>query len=123
MGKRLKGKRVVVTQAESFMGPETVSLFEEEGALVFPDNRDLRERGACETLIKEVGDVDILIGNFASPSFSGVQVTDLSDEQLELPFEMMVYPLHRLTRAVLPQMIKRKRGQICLLYTSDAADE
>ena len=90
MGNRLKGKRVVVTQAESFMGPETVSLFREEGALVFPDNRDLRERGACEALIKEVGDVDILIGNFASPSFSGVQVTDLSDDQLELPFEMMV---------------------------------
>ena len=86
MGNRLKGKRVVVTQAESFMGPETVSLFEEEGAFVFPDNRDLRERGACEALIKEAGDVDVLIGNFASPSFSGVQVTDLSDVQLELPF-------------------------------------
>ena len=120
MGKRLKGKRVVVTQAESFMGPETVSLFEEEGALVFPDNRDLRKRGACEALIKEVGDVDVLIGNFASPSFSGVQVTDLSDDQLELPFEMMVYPLHRLTRAVLPQMIKRKRGKI-VVYGSASA--
>ena len=120
MGKRLKGKRVVVTQAESFMGPETVSLFEEEGALVFPDNRDLRERGACEALIKEAGDVDVLIGNFASPSFSGVQVTDLSDVQLELPFEMMVYPLHRLTRAVLPQMIKRKRGKI-VVYGSASA--
>ena len=73
-----------------------------------------------EALIKEVGDVDVLIGNFASPSFSGVQVTDLSDDQLELPFEMMVYPLHRLTRAVLPQMIKRKKGKI-VVYGSASA--
>ena len=120
MGKRLKGKRVVVTHADKFMGPETVSLFREEGADVFSDTRDLTLNDACEALIREAGIVDVLIGNFASPSFSGLSVTDLDDQQFALPFEVMVYPLQRLARAVLPQMIDRESGKI-VIYGSATA--
>lgn len=120
MGDRLKGKRVIVTQADKFMGPETVAVFSEEGADVIADTRNLTEVGACEALIGEAGRVDVLIGNFASPSFSGLSVSDLSDDQFFTPFEMMVYPLHRLTRAVLPQMLDRKQGKI-VVYGSASA--
>jgi hypothetical protein len=37
MPDRLKGKRVVVADAQQFMGPETVALFREEGAEVIAD--------------------------------------------------------------------------------------
>ncbi len=44
---RLQGKRVLVTQAEDFMGPVTVDVFREEGAEVVADSRRLGSAGAC----------------------------------------------------------------------------
>ena len=38
MAGRLEGKRVLVTQAEDYMGPATIELFTEEGAEVIADN-------------------------------------------------------------------------------------
>ena len=40
MEQRLKGKRVLVTQAEDYMGPDTIALFEEHGAEIIADTRD-----------------------------------------------------------------------------------
>ena len=37
---RLKGKRVLVTQAADYMGPATVELFAEHGAEVIADESD-----------------------------------------------------------------------------------
>ncbi|MBE9538675.1 MAG: short-chain dehydrogenase, partial [Proteobacteria bacterium] len=41
MSKRLAGKRVLVTQAKDYMGPDTIELFREEGAEVIADETDL----------------------------------------------------------------------------------
>ena len=65
MAGRLQGKRVVVTDASEFMGPDIVSLFREEGGEVIADVRDLRQPGACEALIVEAGHVDVLMVNLA----------------------------------------------------------
>ena len=46
---RLAGKRVLITQADDYMGPATTDLFREEGAEVIADTRDLTADGACET--------------------------------------------------------------------------
>src|SRR5262245_31707820 len=53
MGSRLAGRRVAVTCATQFMGPAICEVFEEEGATVIADNRDLREVDAAAALIKE----------------------------------------------------------------------
>ena len=34
---RLKGKRVLITQADDYMGPDFIPIFEEEGATVIAD--------------------------------------------------------------------------------------
>jgi len=117
---RLKDKRVVVTQAADYMGPATVTLFRSEGAEVIADHRDLTESGACEALVREAGVVDVLVANLASESFSGVAVTELEDDAWHTAFDVMVHPLHRLTRAVLPQMQARRRGKI-VVYGSATA--
>lgn len=117
---RLAGKRVLVTQADDYMGPATIELFRAEGALVHADTRDLTEAGACEALIAEMGPIDVLIANLASPNFSGTPVTDVDDLIWSTTFDVMVHPLHRLTRAVLPQMIARRRGKI-VVYGSAVA--
>ncbi|MEM7405390.1 MAG: SDR family oxidoreductase [Pseudomonadota bacterium] len=117
---RLTNKRVLVTQAEDFMGPATVELFRREGATVLTDTSDLSVQGRCEALVKESGRIDVLIANLASPNFTGVAVTDIGDDIWHKTFDMMVHPLHRLTRALLPQMIERASGKI-VVYGSAAA--
>jgi 2-keto-3-deoxy-L-fuconate dehydrogenase len=120
MSERLKNKRVLLTQAEAYMGPITVEVFREEGATVIADGRDLTQAGACEAAVAEAGEIDIVIANLAAPTFSGIATTDLSDEDWRTAFAMMVDPLHRLVRAVLPQMIARRRGKI-VVYGSASA--
>ena len=120
MADRLAGKRVLVTQANDFMGSPTVEVFREEGAEVLVDTRDLRDAGACEAAVAEAGRVDVLVANLASPTYGGTATTDLGDADWSNAFDMMVHPLHRLSRAVLPQMIERQAGKI-VVYGSASA--
>ena len=83
MAGRLQGKRVVVTDASEFMGPDIVALFREEGGEVIADARDLRQPGACEALIVEAGDVDVLMVNLAGAS-SGKAVDEVQDAELDM---------------------------------------
>lgn len=117
---RLQGKRVLVTQADDYMGPATLDLFTREGAEVLPDTSDLSVAGVCEGVVAEAGHIDVLIANLASPNFSGCQTTDLDDLSWAQTFDQMVHPLHRLTRAVLPQMIARRQGKIVVFGSAVA---
>lgn len=120
MDKELNGKRVLVTQADDYMGPATIELFQKEGANIIADSSDLTREGRCEELISESGRIDILIANLASPNYSGINATDLQEEQWQNTFEMMVHPLHRLSKAVLPQMIEREKGKIIVFGSATA---
>ena len=117
---RLAGKRVLITQAQDFMGPVTVEVFSAEGAEVIADARDLTVPGACEAAVADAGRIDVLIANLASPTFAGIETTQLDDASWQQAFDMMVHPLHRLTRAALPQMLERERGKI-VVYGSASA--
>ena len=120
MAERLLGKRVLITQADDYMGPATADLFRAEGAVVTTDASDLREADRCAELVREAGEVDVLIANLASENFSGIAADELSDEDWHTAFDIMVHPLHRLCRAVLPQMLAREAGKI-IVYGSAAA--
>ena len=120
MADRLAGKRVLVTQANDFMGAATVEVFREEGAEVLVDTRDLRDAGSCEAAVSEAGRIDVLVANLASPTYGGTATPELGDAEWANAFDRMVHPLHRLTRAVLPQMIERTAGKI-VVYGSASA--
>ena len=119
MANRLQGKRVVVTDAAEFMGADIVALFREEGAEVIADTRDLRAPDACEALIAEAGHVDVLMANLAA-KYSGGLVGQIEDAELDLMLDRLVRPLHRLTRAVLPQMTARRSGKIVVVGSAAA---
>jgi short chain dehydrogenase len=114
MAGRLQGKRVVVTDASEFMGPDVVALFREEGGEVIADVRDLRQPGASEALILEAGHVEVLMVNLAGAS-SGKALGEVQDAELDMLLDRQVRPLHRLTRAVLPQMLARRKGKIVVV--------
>jgi len=120
MGGRVDGKRVVVTQADDFMGPATKKLFAAEGASIIADTSDLTQAEACVALIEQAGHVDILIANLASPNYTGIEAIHLKPHQWHTTFDMMVHPLHNLCQAVLPQMIERQAGKI-VVYGSATA--
>lgn len=117
---RLAGRRVLLTQANDYMGPATTALFEKEGATVFADNRDLTVAGATDAVLAEAGEIDVLIANLAGPNHSGIAAEDLGDAAWAQCFDTMVHPLHRLCRGLLPQMKARKRGKI-VVYGSATA--
>lgn len=120
MSQNLSGKRVLVTQANDYMGPATLDVFSAAGAEVIASSDDLTVTGACERLVHDNGEIDILIANLASANYSGTSATELEDEAWHDTFDKMVHPLHRLCRAVLPQMIARNAGKI-VVYGSATA--
>ena len=112
MEKRLKGKRVLVTQAGDYMGPATVELFREHGADVIANVSDLTPLPAAENVIREAGAIDILVANLAAPANVGTASLDIDDDMWAHTFDLMVHPLHRLLRSVLPAMYERRSGKI-----------
>jgi 2-keto-3-deoxy-L-fuconate dehydrogenase len=116
--KRLEGKRVVITQARDFMGPALIRQFEHEGAIVISDDMDLRRGGSGEAAIRAAGHVDILIANLMLRNRRN-PVTSIDDDEWLEVFDAMVRPLHELVRAVLPQMISRRRGKIVVMGSAN----
>jgi NAD(P)-dependent dehydrogenase (short-subunit alcohol dehydrogenase family) len=112
MDKRLDGKRVLLTQADDYMGPITIEVFGEHGAEVIADRSDLTQPGAVESLVENTGHIDILVANLAAPANFGMMVGDTDDATWQAAYDVMVHPLHRLCRAVLPQMYERGTGKI-----------
>lgn len=113
MGDRLRGRRVLITNAHTYMGPAIRDLFQDEGAIVTADTTDLSAEGASETAVESVGEVDVLVANLAEREGLSWDFADkISDTDWRCFFDDLVHPLMRLTRAVLPQMIARKSGKI-----------
>jgi 2-keto-3-deoxy-L-fuconate dehydrogenase len=65
---RLKGLHAVVTEADDFMGPAVVDLFQQEGATVLADRSDLTEPMAANALVAGAGRIDVLIVNLSIPN-------------------------------------------------------
>ena len=114
---RLAGKRILVTSADSFMGPPIVELFTAEGADVVADASPLLEPDEPQQLIDASGDVDAIVANLDLPAY-GAKVADIEDDQWLAGFDAMVHPLMRLVRAATPGMTKRRSGSIVVTGSS-----
>lgn len=113
------GKRILITQANDFMGPVLVEVFRELGATVIADQSQLDDPHHPATIVAEAGHVDILIANLGIPAPS-TPVGQVGEEEWRHAFAHMVDPLPRLVRAVLPQMQARRSGKIILIGSASA---
>jgi NAD(P)-dependent dehydrogenase (short-subunit alcohol dehydrogenase family) len=113
------GKRVLITQANAFMGPVLVEVFRELGATVIADQGSLEDSDHPATIVTDAGHVDILIANLGIPAPS-TPAGQASEEEWRHAFAHMVDPLPRLVRAVLPQMRARSSGKIILVGSASA---
>ncbi len=112
MAQRLQGKRVLVTQSKDFMGPVTIDVFREHGADVLTDDSVPQNDAEAKAIVAGAGQIDVLIINYAADPVGGKLAQDLTDDLWAGPFDGMVHPMHRMVRAVLPQMYERKSGKI-----------
>ncbi len=61
----------------------------------------MAEPGAISSIVEEAGRIDVLVANLATFT-PRVPILETDDTTMAEMFEKMVYPLHRLVRAVLP---------------------
>jgi 2-keto-3-deoxy-L-fuconate dehydrogenase len=114
---RLSGKRILITSADMFMGPDITRFFRSEGADVIADEDPLLGAGDAQALVERCGHLDAVIANFEYPAYRAKTV-DIEDSEWHAGFDHMVHPLMRIVRAVSPQMIARRSGSIVVTGSS-----
>jgi 2-keto-3-deoxy-L-fuconate dehydrogenase len=119
MNQTLSGKRILVTQANAFMGPALCEVLAQHGAMVIASIDPLVEVGAAEAVVEAAGRVDVLVANLAVSAPTSL-ATEASESEWRDTFAALVDPLPRLFRAVLPQMIERRSGKILVIGSASA---
>ena len=115
----LKGKRILVTQANTFMGPKLCEVFAEMGAEVITDNQLLTDPAMPGEIIAAAGTIDVLVINLAVPA-PFTKLDRVESQEWQSVFAALVDPLPRLVTAVLPQMMARQSGKILLMGSASA---
>jgi len=118
-GQILKDKRVLVTQADAFMGPVLCEVFAGHGATVTASTESLLSADAPSSIVAAAGRIDVLVANLALPAPS-TPVAEVSAQEWRDTFAALVDPLPRLFQAVLPAMIERREGKILLMGSASA---
>jgi 2-keto-3-deoxy-L-fuconate dehydrogenase len=113
------GKRILVTQAEDFMGPAICRFLAARRAEVVADARVLREPEVARKMVEDAGALDALVINLALPAPS-TRLVEVDDAEWREAFEVMVDPLPRLVRAAIPGMKQRGGGRIVVMGSASA---
>ena len=140
---RLKGKRALITGADSGIGravailyaregadvalvylnededaKKTIRLCEKEGAKAFGMATDLGDEAACKKVVdrtvEELGGIDILVNN-AGEQHPDRSITDIDEQQLRRTFQSNIFSMFFLTKAARPHL---KKGDAIINTTS-----
>ncbi|MEA2076980.1 MAG: SDR family oxidoreductase [Candidatus Marinimicrobia bacterium] len=120
-------KRVLVTGASSGIGRSIAELLLQQGFDVLGTSRDpqtiknklsevkyfaldLQDPKSIDALIPELGDIDILINNAGQSQIGPLE--EIPMEKVRSLFEINLFGIIQLTKAILPGMRARKKGTI-----------
>lgn len=115
----LADKRVLITQADAFMGPALCEVFTARGATVIASTESLLDPAAPAVVVEAAGQVDVLVANLAIPAPT-TPALEVDEDEWRAVFAALVAPLPRLCRAVLPQMVARGAGKIVVMGSASA---
>jgi 3-oxoacyl-[acyl-carrier protein] reductase len=139
----LRGRTAIVCGASSGLGLATAEALADEGANVamFARRRDELEREAerigalavrgdvtsapdlerlVERAVQAFGGIDIVVWNSGGPP--ATKASELTAEQLENAFELLLVPAVRLVQLTLPHLRKSEAGRVVCI-TSSAVKE
>lgn len=102
----MTARRVLVTDADHFVGPSAVDRFRSEGDQVVACVEPFTSRAEVATLVVERGPFEVVIANLDAP------ITDHEDDVIDELHARLVRPLHWLFSECLPAMIERHDGAI-----------
>lgn len=119
MNRSLQSKRVLITQADTFMGPALCEVFAAHGAEVIANSELLLDPEAPAAMIAAAGVIDVLVVNLAIAAPTTL-ATHVSADEWRDTFAALVDPLPRLLKAVLPAMIERRAGKILVMGSASA---
>ncbi|TXH39067.1 MAG: SDR family oxidoreductase [Burkholderiaceae bacterium] len=119
MSGTLQGRRVLITQADDFMGPALCEAFRQQGATVIASTEPLIDPEAPARIVREAGPLDALVANLAlrAPSTPAV---DVDDAEWRTAFAALVDPLPRLVAAAVPAMAARHSGKVLVIGSASA---
>jgi len=137
---RLDGKTAIVTGASSGIGEATARLFAQEGSTVILAARsvekgnkiaaeinaqggkalfikcDIGEEADTDNLVRAViekyGKIDILVNNAAAGGGPGYLTHEFDKERRDYSFRVNVFGTMSLSKAVIPHMLRAKKGSI-----------
>jgi 2-keto-3-deoxy-L-fuconate dehydrogenase len=115
----LRGKRILVTQADAFMGPVLCEALAAHGAEVIASAAPLLAPEAPAAVVAAAGRIDALVANLAIPA-PATPAVEASEEEWRSVFAALVDPLPRLVRAALPAMLARQSGKILVMGSASA---
>jgi 2-keto-3-deoxy-L-fuconate dehydrogenase len=115
----LRDRRVLITQADAFMGPALCEVFAAHGAHVIASTHSLLDAAAPAALIAAAGHIDVLVVNLALAAPT-TRAAEVSEAEWHDTFAALVHPLPRLVKAVLPSMIERRAGKILVMGSASA---
>ncbi|HWD70774.1 MAG TPA: SDR family NAD(P)-dependent oxidoreductase, partial [Solirubrobacteraceae bacterium] len=129
---KVDGSRALLTGATGGLGAALAKALHEKGSELLVSGRrqavleplagglgaraiaaDLGRRDDVERLVRDAGDVDILVANAALPA-SGL-LLELSQSQIDTMLEVNLNAPIALVRALAPAMVARGRGHIVLI--------
>jgi len=115
----LRDKRILITQANEFMGPALQHFLRKCGADVISNNDQLISAESAKMAIDNAGHIDVLIINLAIHDPASF-LPDITEEEWKSVFDVMVHPLPRLVKAVIPQMKNNGGGKIVVMGSASA---
>jgi 2-keto-3-deoxy-L-fuconate dehydrogenase len=118
----LQGKRILITQADAFMGPASCEVFAEQGAQVVASQVALGEPDAAARVVHEAlggSPLDAVVVNLAHPAPS-TPAAEVGEREWREAFATLVDPLPRLLAAVLPSMREQGGGKLLVIGSAAA---
>jgi len=112
-------RRVLVTDAEDFVGPAAVRRFHDGGDTVVTHTVPLDTRADVAALVADEGPFDVVIANLDAP-ITVAPITDHNDDITSRLFGRLVNPLFWLLEECLPSMYRAGWGAIVVPTSATA---
>lgn len=123
IGDSLQGQRVLIVQADDFMGPVLCQAFRAHGADVVADTRALDAPDAVRDVVRDATrdgrPIDVFIGNLSVPA-PQTPIERVGDDEWRTVFGHLVDPLPRIGREIVAPMAARKAGKVLIMGSATA---